>query len=467
MSRTARVFFGLVLTTALLAGFGCRGVTQDVIDASQPFTLTIWGTFDDEDAYSQIITDYKNAHPYVQIIYKKLRPEEYQNDLVNALAVDRGPDLFMVHNTDIRGSADKIAPLPKTITLAELVLKGTVKKEAAYEIHTKNTLSVRQLQTLYPDQVVKDAVVSVPGQNNVAVDQIEALPLSIDTLALYWNRDLLNAAGIASPPADWTEFQQDVKKMVKLDSTNVVQAGAALGTAKNVARATDILSLVMLQNLTPMVDENGYPAFNQTPQNLSDRTTPPGVEALVFYTDFANSAKDVYTWNDKLPNSLDAFVTGQAAMFLGYNYDLPVIRARAPKLKFGIAPAPQIAGNPQKNFANYWLYTVSKKSKHQAVAWDFIQFMTSAAEAKKYLAATEKPTALRSIIPDQVENGDLGVFANQILTAESWYQGADSAAADAAMADLIDETLAGGKAVDAINTAVQRVQQTIEPKSNE
>jgi len=462
--RKAFVFLTLVAT---LTGLGCKGASPEIAAATKQKSLQIWGIFDDQDAYASIITDYRLAHPYVNVTFRKFRPEEYEKELVNALAEDRGPDIFMMHNTWVGGYTNKISPLPPVVNLAELVISGTIKKEQAYELHAKNTVSVRQLQSAFPDQVVRDAVVTSRTQDGKTAQQIVGIPLSIDTLALYWNRDLLNAAGISEPPATWGDFQKDVIKLTKTDAQMyIVQSGAGLGSEKNVPRATDILSLLMMQNGTVMTDDNGNPTFEQMPPGSGDRAMVPGAQATVFYTDFANPNKEVYTWNDKQPNALDAFVTGKTAMFLGYQYQLPIIQARAPKLKFGIASAPQ-AGGPEKNFANYWLYTVSKKSKSQDVAWDFVQFMTSDKEAVKYLEATKKPTALRSLIQDQAEDLDLGVFANQILTAESWYRGADVAAAEQAMNDLIDDVLAGDKPQDAVNTASQRVAQTILPKSNQ
>lgn len=456
----------LLVIAALFLGFGCKGESPEIAAAAKPVTIQIWGVFDDQDAYSQIIADYKIAHPYASVVYKKFRPEEYERELLNALAEDRGPDVFMMHNTWVQGYRTKIAPLPKSVNIAELVIKGTVKKEQVYELHAKPSVSVRQFQSAFPDQVVRDAVISEKTDSGT-LESIAGLPLSVDTLALYWNRPLLNAAGVSEPPKTWTDFQNVVKKITKADAQGeITQSGAALGSSQNVERSTDILSLLMMQNGAIMTDENGFPTFEQMPPGLGGRDLPPGTEAAIFYTDFANPNKEVYTWSEKQPSSLDAFVTGKTAMFFGYSWHLPLIRARAPKLKFGIAPATQ-TGELEKNFANYWLYTVSKKSKHQNIAWDFIQFMTAEKEAKKYLETTKRPTALRSLIPSQAEDVDLGVFANQILTSESWYRGADVEAAEKAMSDLIDALLAGEKPQEAINTASDRVSQTILPKSQE
>jgi len=160
------------------------------------------------------------------------------------------------------------------------------------------------------------------------------------------------------------------------------------------------------------------------------------------------------------------FISGNLAIMFGYSYDLATIKAQAPKLNFSVAPLPQIEGTPATNinFANYWVEGVSKKSAHQSEAWDFIQFMTKAEEVKSYLLKTNHPTALRSLIDWQKQQGDqISVFANEALTAKSWYIGKNEASAENAMKTMVD-TAASSTDQDLqsiIDTGASQVQQTI------
>jgi ABC-type glycerol-3-phosphate transport system substrate-binding protein len=215
-----------------------------------------------------------------------------------------------------------------------------------------------------------------------------------------------------------------------------------------------------MQNGAEMADANGLPAFQRTPANLS-RDIPPGVEALTFYTDFANPSKEVFTWDDTQPNSFDAFVAGKTAYYFGYAYALPSIRARAPKLNFGITNVPQIDPANKVNFANYWVEGVSRKSKNADAAWDFLQFAAAAEQAKLYLGKTGKPTALRSLVNTQLSDPDVGIFASQVLTAKSWYHGVNVQATQSAFDEMIDSTLSGAAPDRAINLCAQTVAQTI------
>jgi multiple sugar transport system substrate-binding protein len=356
----------------------------------------------------------------------------------------------------------KLSPIPDSTTVPFTTIQGTIKKETVTTLKTTAGLSVKDLKIQYTDAVANDVIINAPVDSPAtgSKDRIFALPLAGDSLALYYNKDLLNAAGIAEPPAYWDDFQKDIPKLTKQNSQgNIVQSGTALGTAKNVQRYADILSVLMMQNGTVMTD-GSTTTFNKIPAELAGRETPPADDAVVFYTDFANPAKEVYTWNDKLADSLQAFAAGKTAFFFGYAYNLPSIRSQAPKLNLGIAKLPQIRDNPEVNYTNYWVEGVSKKTKNLNWSWDFMQFAASAAQAPKYMSAAKKPTVLRKLITGQLEDIDLSVFASQMLTAKSWYHGKNDTAYEQAFSDLIYAVLNGVDVRQAVVNAANRVDET-------
>ncbi len=458
--KTKLFALSLLLVFIATAGFGCKTVSQDVQQKMQPVTLNYWRVWDGPDDFQDIISAYQTLHPYVTINYRKLGYDEYEAALVDALAEDRGPDIFSVQNTWVRRYQTKIAPLPETISMVYPVTKGAIKKEVIPELRTSRSITITDVKNNFVDTVYGDVVLPKEGKNYVY-----GLPLSVDTLAMFYNKDLLNNAGIAELPPYWNkDFQQDVKKMTKQDSKGeIIQSGVSLGGSSNIERSSDILSALMMQNGAIMMDDNSV-TFNQIPAVFRDRGYNPGMEAIRFYSDFANPAKEVYTWNGTLENSLQRFINGKLGIFFGYSYHLPTIVAQAPKLNFAVAKFPQIEGNTtEANVANYWVETVSAKSQHQNEAWDFVQFMTTKPDqAKTYLDRTKKPTALRSLIPGQLENDELKVFASQLLTARNWYRGRDVVAAEKAMNEMIDGVVANPEQLDAtVNLAASRIQQTI------
>jgi multiple sugar transport system substrate-binding protein len=467
--KIKKSFRSIVLVTiaaALLAGAGCtKAPSKEIIEATKPVTLNWWGVFDDEDTTHAIISAYTAMHPNVGIVFTMYRSSEYENALLNAFAEDRGPDIFSLHNTWVNSYSSKLAPMPSSFTLPYTTTSGgAVSQQTVTVMKTTPSMTINQFKNTFVDVAADDCIVNVPDETAPSgnADKIFALPLSADNLALYYNKDLFNAAGIAEPPTDWTAFQKDVAKLTKLDTQgNIVQSGVGMGTSSNVERYADILSLLMMQNGTEMTDEFGNLTFDKTPASAAGRQNPPSDDAVIFFTDFANPSTEVYTWNDKQPDNLAAFVSGESAMFLGYDFNLSDIRARAPKLNFGIAKIPQLNAAAPTNYANYWVQGVSKKSKYQNWAWDFLNFAASPAQNEKYLDATRKPTAIRSIINKELDDLDLSVFADQMLTAKSWYHGKNETGYEKAFGDLINNVLNGAKIHESITNALNAVWETM------
>ncbi|MFA5109663.1 MAG: extracellular solute-binding protein [Patescibacteria group bacterium] len=458
MFKKITVLF-LLIVCLLTSGFGCKITDPKTQAAMEPITLTYWRVFDDSDAFQEIIEKYKTLHPFITIEYRKLRYEEYEAELLNALAEDRGPDIFSIHNTWIKKYQSKLAPMPETISIVYPVIQGTIKKETIPELRTTKSLSLKELKDNFVDVVSYDVILED--------GKVYGLPLSVDTLAMFYNKDLFNNAGISQTPQYWNkEFLQDVKKLTKQDpKKGIIQAGAALGGSTNINRFSDILSVLMMQNGSIMMTDSGQVMFNAVPPTSKDNNYNPGLEALRFYTDFSNPLKESYSWNNDLPNSLEMFIGGNLAIMFSYSYDLETIKARAPKLNFSVAKLPQIEGNPPTNvnFANYWVESVSKKSPHPDEAWDFIQFITKEEQAKSYLEKTKRPTALRSLVASQKEDNEIGIFADQVLTAKSWYKGLNAAAAEDAIKEMIETMIknTGEKIQTILNTAASKVQQTV------
>jgi len=451
-------FLAVVLITS---GFGCKGVSQEVQEAVKPTTIVYWRVWDSDDDFASIVSAYKAMHPYVNFEFRFFRYDEYEQALLDAFAEDRGPDIFSLPNTWIGKYQSKMEPLPAQIKIPYVYEKSVacgLKKEQAVELRNKSTLNASGLKSQFLSAVYDDVL----RKDDDGKYKIYALPYSVDTMVLYFNRDILDNYGIPEPPYTWQQLQEQVKTITRLDKKgNIVQSAIGLGTANNVERNTDILSLLMMQNGAVMVKGNSI-EFDKTPAELKGRSMSPGAEALTFYTDFASPVKEVYTWNDGMPNSLDTFIAGQTAFFLGYAYHLPTLKARAPKLNFEIVGAPQIEGNSPINMANYWVEGVSKKSQHIDEVWDFLLFATAADQAQKYLEATKKPTALRSLQAKQLEDEGLKVFASQLLTAKSWYNGKNPLAAEKAMQDMIGSVVKSEVSPEeAIRLGASKVQQTM------
>lgn len=460
--------FLVILTLFVTTGQGCLSGGGSTTVTAEQVTLDYWRVFDDEDAFDQIINDYRAIHPNVTINYRKLRFDEYETELLKAMAEGRGPDILSVHNTWMGEYQTRLLPMPASVTVTQTEQRGSLRRETVTVAKENPTMSMRQLKDAFVDQVEKDVV--LPYQPNPKIDPVDrvyGLPLSLDSLALFYNKDLLNAAGISTPPATWseTDFHEKVTKLTTYNERGEVsQSGVAMGRADNIERSTDIATLLMMQVGTEMTDERGRINFQNVPKSATEGTFPT-LNALQFYTDFANPTKKVYTWNETYKSSFDAFANGKTAMFLGYSYHIPLLRTASPKLNFGISTIPQISQSEdiQKvNFANYWVESVASSTEHPDWAWDFLLFETNAQHVGSYLNKAKRPAAQRSLIETQLEDEDLGPFAEQTLTARSWYNGKDVGTAETAIKDMINAILTGASdPEDAIDIAARKVSETL------
>ena len=425
MSKQKATFFYTLVAPMLVFGLaaslpGCKE------DPFKEVELEFWGVFDDSDIFKPLIDDFNQENKHITINYYKKNYETYEKDLLEAMATGRGPDIYMIHHTWMPRYEDKFLG-------------------ASSEL-----ISLKDFQEGFTDVVYNDFVID---------GYVVAMPLSVDTLALYYNKDIFNTAGIPQPPKTWEEFLTVVEKTTTKDERgNIIQAGAALGTARNVNRSTDILSLLMLQSGTQMVDQNKTKAIFDLLVSNNGESFYPGQRALEFYTDFANPLKSSYTWNTRMHYSIDAFYEGKVAMMFNYSYSLPTIRAKSPYLNFGIAPMPQIKDSDKDiNYANYWGLTSSINSEAPTEAWQFIIWLTNKDNTQKYLEATKKPTARRDLVTWQRNDKDLGVFADQSLTAHSWYQ-VDNSAIEQYFADMIESIVLSNTTIkEAINKVANQI----------
>jgi len=432
--------------------------SKQYLEITKPITLNWWGVWETNDDVADLINGFKTLHPNITINYRKFRFEDYENELLEAFAEDRGPDLYSLPASWLSKYQTKILPQPPTITLPYQELKGALKKELVTTIKKVPTLTINQVNEQFVDVVSKDVVIN---------KQIYGLPFNLDTLVLFYNRDLFNNFNIALPPKNWSEFADDVQKVTLIDQNNeIVQAGAAIGTAKNIPRANDILAVLMIQNGALMTADSGGITFNQAIIESNGQVYNPGAVALEFYTDFANPSKVVYTWNDQQGDALEEFIKGKVAMFFGYSYHLPLIKSKAPKLNFSVTNFPQIENSPVNyNYANYWVVTVAKKSTYSDEAWGFINYAIQKDVNKKFLEKIKRPTALKNLIDEQLANEEipeLKIFASQVLTAKSWYHGRNPLLAEKYFSEMIDNVVSGTKTpIEAINLAVQQINTTL------
>ncbi len=363
------VIFILFLIFKVIPGFFNKSSGQT--------TLSYWGVFEDSPVMDSIISDFERANPNIKIEYSKQDVKQYREKLTTRIDNGTGPDIFRFHNSWVPLFQKDLLPMSS-------------------DVITKDTFSKNFYQVASSDLIQNGAIYGIP--------------LEIDTLSLYVNTQLLQAAGV-SVPSSWQDFITDSRQLTVKDESGKIQtAGAALGTFDNINHASDILALLLVQNGANLNN------LSSTPNQVSD--------ALSFYTSFATGTGNV--WDSTLDPSILAFAKGNLAMYFGYSWDYFAIKAANPNLNFDIFAVPGLSGKNQ-TIASYWVEGVSNKSKHQKEALLFMKYLAQKETEQKLYTAQAKtrffgePYANSSLAQSLKANPAIYPFVSQAPNALSTF----------------------------------------------
>ena len=374
--------------------------------------LTFVGPMDDASDWGAIFSKFnaykkrpENGFLDVIIKYERIcdpicEPGDYEDIIRESQYEDEGPNIFMVQNSwlSLQRNKDKVLSAPK---------------EMMNIVEFENTFA----------QVTKNDLTDEKGN-------IYALPFYVDTLALYYDNDAFLNENLIKPPATWNEFEKYVEKLTIFDeSGDLIRSGAAFGGGDNINRSQDVVMLLVMQNNIG----------NEGTGNLVSFKKRGSFAAVNFYTDFTDSERRIYTWNEDQMYSIDAFTQKKAVMMINYSHHIEnVIKKTSNNLNFKIAPIPQLDKNNKVNYASYWVPVVPKKApcgkeaktnaNCYSLAWEFLDFAAKKGNAKLYLDSTKKPAANLELAKEQFTdfNDQRSVFAGQIFTARSWEHPDDS-----------------------------------------
>ena len=248
-------------------------------------SVVLWGTIKSQTMAS-LLEDFNNANQTFTVRYEQKSADTFDQDLLEALAEGSGPDMFFLPDNLAFHYANKIFTIPyQSLPLASF----------------KN-------------------IFAGAGEVFLTSGGMLALPISIDPLVMYYNRSILDANGIVSPPVFWDKFTKLVPFLTKKDDSNkIIKSATALGQYSNVTHAKDIISALFMQTGNPILtEENGILASSlDTPNSKYSLAS-----ILKFYTDFADPSQAVYSWNKSFPNSSDAFSREDLAFYFGFSSEL-------------------------------------------------------------------------------------------------------------------------------------------------
>jgi ABC-type glycerol-3-phosphate transport system substrate-binding protein len=418
-----------ICTALIVVGVGVFASFGGFLGGKNVGKVIIWGTID-SDAIGSVINELGlQDKTFQDVTYVEKNPAKYETELINAMANGTAPDLFIASSEDILDFSDKILTIPYSNFSQSLFLSSFIDQSQVF-LNKNGSL---------------------------------ALPLTVDPLVMYWNRDLFASAGIASPPQYWNDFITLAPKITSIErGSSVKKSAVALGEWRNIAHAKDILAALFMQAGDPIItrgDTGLSVVLGTTPAGFKEA---PAESALRFYTEFANPSKTSYSWNRALPFSTNAFVAGDLAAYFGFASENASLAQRNPNLRFGMALLPQISKTATRmTYGQMTGLSIPRTAKNPSGALVIARGLTGKIASSLLSQALGLPSPRRDVSPDTSNNASAAVMSQSALIARSWLD-PNPSATDALFQTMIESVISGkAQPAQAVGDASRELAQII------
>lgn len=379
------VILGFITTAAVLifAGILPGFRTQKIGVAGD---LTVWSGFALPE-YRQVMDVLGGENKDKFTITYTDQGRDLENNLINALASGKGPDVIIAPHELLLKHQDKLAIIPFS------------------------SLSLRS----YQDTFIDEALLFVNQEGLIA------LPVAVDPLLLFYNKDLYKNASLIEAPANWEKFIEIQPQLTKVaERGRLVQSAAALGTFNNNINAKDILSLFILQaGGSPALLSDGK--INITLSSNFGFVLSPAEAALSFFLQFADPLKSTYCWNRSLPEAQDTFLAENLANYFGFASEIPYLREKNPHLNFDLSLVPQMEGKNRLTFGRLYGVAVLKSSRKIGPAWQMAFALAGEESSKQGVSLLNLAPVRRSLLVPDPAQADQKVIFDAALVSRGWY----------------------------------------------
>ena len=365
--------------------------------------LSTWSSSQVEtEAINMLIDAFRNKYPDIPIEIQTL-VGEYNDALQTQLLSGGGPDIFWIDAYTINQyiNLDVLEPLT--------------------DFNTEGFLT-NMLAPFYSDNT------------------LYAVPKDFSTLALFYNKDMTEAAGVTiRDNMTWQEFTNNA---AKLTTSSVVGLGAVFELAR---------LHYMLQSDGSTIEVNGNP-------NITNRNVYYILNELIKLRD----NKYMITPTDAGKGWLgELFGAEMVAMAVEGPWSYSYLKESFPNLNFGIVQVPKNPNGSESTAAYTVGYGINKNSQKKEWAKTFIEFATSEEGMK---IPTEKASLLpvRNSLFSLVSNPDLKPFTDSASKAVVWTGSKNMPYLFQEFANFIPTALEGQSSLEqALNNIHNSVENTI------
>lgn len=280
---------GLVaaMMAGMLAGCGSSADTSGSEGGTETAKdVTIWYYWETEGhqvALDKVITDYNNSQDTYEVTAKYVPFADFKKQLSIGASADELPDIAILDSPDHASYA--------TMGIFE-DLTGKFDVDNYYE----------------------------GAVNSCTLDgKLYGVPFGVNCLALYYNEDMLNAAG-CSVPTTWDELMETAKA-VTTDSVS----GLAFCSVQNEEGTF---------NFTPWLWSTGASSY--------EMDSDGGIRALTFAKELIDSgvmSKECTNWTQG--DVMNQFIAGNVAMMVNGPWQIPTMQSEAPNLNWKVTLIPK------------------------------------------------------------------------------------------------------------------------------
>jgi multiple sugar transport system substrate-binding protein len=409
----------LISSLILLATSACSSATTTIpgtgttstpppAKAAEPVKVALWDYNSSEatvKALTKLIEDYQKEHPNVKIERTYVPFADIKNKLLLGSAAGQLPDIVWIDNPDHQAFA------------ASGILADITKE--------------------VKDWGQADKYFKGPWSSTMYKDKNYGVPTSSNNLALFYNADLLDAAGV-KPPANWQELQDAAKSLTK---NGVYGFGASA-----------IRNEQGMFQFLPFIWQSG--------SDLNSFNSPGTVEALKLWkgmVDGGMMSKEVLSQDQQAV--MLQFIAGKVAMVVNGTWQLPLVTKDA-KFKWGVVPLPSNKQGGTILGGENWAITSTSKVKD--TAWDLIKYSQDPARLKDYLIASGRLPSRIDMINDATWQSDKStkVFADSMNVSKARAYGPNYPKASDAVQEMLQQVLTGVKSPE---DAVKETDAKIKP----
>jgi ABC-type glycerol-3-phosphate transport system substrate-binding protein len=415
--------FKIVLTSifalCIVFGIGFFAISKGK-SAGQTANIVVWGTISNETFDAALKNSSLKQNKLITVTYVKKDKSDFDTAFVEALADGTGPDIVILRDDSMHKNRNKLFVIPY-----------------------KN----------YSERTFKDTFIE-EGELFLSPGGVIAVPFIVDPMVMYWNRDLFSNNQIVSPPKYWDEMYSVIDKITHKDSSaNITQSALSFGEWNNVTNAKEIMAMLLLQAGTPITSRTSQ-GVSSVLNYQFDYPIAPSQSAVNFYTQFSNPTSPTYTWNRSLPSSLNFFLSGDLATYIGFASEIFSIQQKNSNLNFDVTYVPQVRDAAKKTvFGHMYGLAIVKQSKQIAAAFTTLNALTEPASIKALEGVTNLPPVRRDLLADKPTDAFRSVFYNSALISHSWIDPEPGQSANI-FRDMIESMTSGQARIsEALNNA--------------